>query len=164
MPTRSPPLSPVDHANVENSTEAAKNLVEITPANTTRVMIVIVPLPTPHTHPHPPPLKGRASLENLQAEADRISAQVASPVADKLSAGGRLSEAFGRGRDGVLKAVGGAGRAVDQGVSAVSSRSAVVVDGLPTLKGQASGLSARVGCGGWGRRPGVGVCFLVHFA
>ncbi|CAM9741501.1 unnamed protein product [Ectocarpus sp. 8 AP-2014] len=80
--------------------------------------------------------QGRASLENLQAEADRISAQVASPVADKLSAGSRLSEAFGRGRDGVLKAVGEAGRAVDQGVSAV--------DGLPALKGQASGLSARI--------------------
>ncbi|CAN0257462.1 unnamed protein product [Ectocarpus sp. 6 AP-2014] len=88
--------------------------------------------------------QGRASLENLQAEADRISAQVASPVADKLSAGSRLSEAFGRGRDGVLKAVGEAGRAVDQGVSAVSSRSAVVVDGLPALKGQPSGLSARL--------------------
>ncbi|CBN79888.1 expressed unknown protein [Ectocarpus siliculosus] len=88
--------------------------------------------------------QGRASLENLQAEADRISAQVASPVADKLSAGSRLSEAFGRGRDGVLKAVGEAGRAVDQGVSAVSSRSAVVVDGLPALKGQTSGLSARL--------------------
>ncbi|CAN0418024.1 unnamed protein product, partial [Ectocarpus sp. 8 AP-2014] len=82
--------------------------------------------------------QGRASLENLQAEADRISAQVASPVADKLSAGSRLSEAFGRGRDGVLKAVGEAGRAADQGVSTVSSRSAVVVDGLPALKGQAS--------------------------
>ncbi|CAN0563742.1 unnamed protein product, partial [Ectocarpus sp. 12 AP-2014] len=57
--------------------------------------------------------QGRARLENLQAEADRISAQVAPPVADKLSAGGRLSEAFGRGRDGVLKAVGGAGRGRD---------------------------------------------------
>ncbi|CAN0553275.1 unnamed protein product, partial [Ectocarpus sp. 12 AP-2014] len=87
--------------------------------------------------------QGRVRLENLQAEADRISAQVASPVADKLSAGSRLSEAFGRGRDGVLNAVGEAGRAVDQGVSAVWSRSAVVVDGLPALKG-----STQAGCGG----------------
>lgn len=144
-----------------------------------RLLIRILPAPAP-----PPPAKGRASLEKLQAEADRISAQVASPIADKLSAGGvsketgssagqsaaaaaagsHLSEAFGRGRDGVLAAVGEAGRAVDRGVSAVSSRSAVVVDGLPALKGQASGLSARVGAVVGEDDRGSVFCFLFSFS